>query len=242
MAEHRFYLGDGPLAAAGSGDELQLSGDPAHRISRVLRLRASERIALFGDGREFEAVLTNAGRSPVVRLLEPAPPDERRPSLTLYQALIRPNRFEWLIEKGTEIGVTRFVPIVTERTAVRATEIGAARLERWRRIAVEATEQCGRRQPPSIAPPTDYASALAAAEGIRVFAWEGLRSGAEERADKPPAEPNVHYSLFVGPEGGWTAGEAEAARAAGAVFLRLGPTILRAETAAIVAAALLLLA
>lgn len=239
---HRFYLGDGPLATVAAGDELRLGGEAAHRIARVLRLRAGDALALFGDGREFEGVLTGAdGKSASVRLLAEAPPRPPAPALTLYQALIRPNRFEWLIEKGTEVGVSCFVPVVTDHTAVRASEIGAARLDRWRRIAVEATEQCGRRRPPRIAPPMVFGAALEAADGIRVFAWQGAPPGLGRLRwsdQHPRAEP---YALFVGPEGGWSAAEFDAARAAGAELMGLGTATLRAETAAIVGAALLLL-
>ena len=242
MSEHRFYVGDGLLASAGPVVEVTLMAEPAHRISRVLHLREGERVALLGDGREFEAVLTEVGKNVRARL-EAELPAEEPPglSLTLYQALIRPNRFEWLIEKGTELGVRQFVPIVTERTTVRATEIGASRQERWRRIAVEATEQCGRHRPPALLPPIDYAKALELAVGTRVLAWEGLRSNTESQPSgvRPPI--SGHLSLFIGPEGGWSPTEIDTARGAGASFMPLGPTILRAETAAIVAATLLLL-
>jgi 16S rRNA (uracil1498-N3)-methyltransferase len=203
----------------------------------VLRMRPGQRLALFGDGREFECELVKTSRDVQVRLLEELPPEPPRPRLALYQALIRPNRFEWLIEKVTELGATAIVPIITERGAVRATEIGEARLERWRRIAIEATEQSGRRGVPSIAGPLGFAAALDGAEGRKVLAWEELRDSDAPRPDA--TAPQI--SLFVGPEGGWAKAEVERARKAGGVLIGLGPNILRAETAAIVATALLLL-
>jgi len=235
MAGHRFYLGQDALPNA--RDDVTLTGDVAYRITRVLRMHAGERLALFSGVREFECELIETGKRVRARLLEELPPQAERTHLTLYQALIRPNRFEWLIEKVTELGVDRIVPLLTERAAVRASEIGASRLERWRRIAIEATEQSGRRCVPAIAAPVSYAAALNDANGCRVFAWEGLceAHGATIEPDRGG------ISLFVGPEGGWSDAEVEQARAAAATFMGLGPTTLRAETAAIVAAAILLL-
>jgi len=241
MAAHRFYVGEGGLAGLAEGAEIALSGEIAHRMGHVLRMRSGENVRLFADGREFETELVRVGETVRGRLLGELAPEPARVRLTLYQALIRPNRFEWLIEKGTEVGVTRFVPLLTEHTSRPDGMIGATRFERWARIAVEASEQCGRRLPPFISKPLEYRKSLAQASGVRVFTWEGLRSGTGGDELKR-ADGIVDYSLFVGPEGGWSADEVEAARAVGVVFLGLGPTLLRAETAAIAAAALLLLA
>jgi len=240
MAPHRFYVGEGGLLGLAEGAEIAFGGEIQHRIAHVLRLRAGENVRLFADGREFEAELVRVGATVHGRLLGELAPEPARARLTLYQALIRANRFEWLIEKGTELGVTHFVPLLTEHTSRQEAMIGASRFERWTRIAVEASEQCGRRLPPLISKPLAYPKALAQASGIRVFTWEGLRSGTG--LDELGQDDGlVDYSLFVGPEGGWSAGEVEAARAGGVVFLGLGPTVLRAETAAIAATSLLLL-
>jgi 16S rRNA (uracil1498-N3)-methyltransferase len=236
MAEHRFYAGpDTPLHA---GSETTLAGEQAHRIARVLRMQPGARLALFSEEREFECELVSLQPRVCVRLLEEVPAQSPQRELVLYQALIRPNRFEWLIEKLTELGVSAIVPLLSERTTVRPSEIGATRLERWRRIAVEAAEQCGRRRVPTIEAPVSFTAALTQARGCIVFAWEGMRGGETPAADNEGGP----IALFVGPEGGWSAAEADHARAAGARFAGLGPNLLRAETAAIVAAALLLLA
>lgn len=144
MGEHRFYVGEGGLAGLAEGAEIALSGELAHRMIHVLRMRSGENVRLFADGREFETELVRAGEAVRGRLLGELAPEPARVRLTLYQALIRPNRFEWLIEKGTELGVTRFVPLITEHTSRPDGMIGAARFERWARIAIEASEQCGR--------------------------------------------------------------------------------------------------
>lgn len=240
MSEYRFYLGDNQDFREGS--EVELDAAAAHRIAHVLRLRAGQPISVFGCGREFRALLLADSPCVRVRLLEELPPlDCAAPHLTLYQGLIRPNRFEWLIEKGTELGVTGFVPVLTERTAVRAVEIGPARLERWRRIGIEATEQSGGRRPPSIATPVSFDRALALAGPALILAWEGSRTppAPAERVRLRDAASDL--SLLIGPEGGFSESEVARARYAGAVLIGLGPRTLRAETAAIVAAALLLL-
>jgi 16S rRNA (uracil1498-N3)-methyltransferase len=240
MSVPRFYVGEGPLREIAEGDEIALPAEAAHRITHVLRLRGGDRVSLFGDGREFEAELVRVDGSVRARLLREEPAAPARCALTLYQALIRPNRFEWLIEKGTELGVSCFVPLLTDHTSIRSAEIGPSRFERWSRIAIEASEQCGRRLPPAIAKPVDYRAALAQAAGRRVFAWEGLRTGAKAGGLDRGLGPES--SLFIGPEGGWSEAEVEAARSTDAVFLGLGPTVLRSETAAIAAISLLLLA
>ncbi len=240
MSDHRFYAGEDAPAGLQPGAELALPADAAHRAARVLRLGPGDRIRLFSGGRELVCELLDTGRQARACVLSELPPPPASRRLVLYQALIRLNRFEWLIEKATEIGVEAITPVLSERCAVRAEEIGAARLERWRRIAVEAAEQCGRRTVPAIGAPLPFAAALSHSGSRVLVAWEGLRGGpvsrpASARADEPLA-------LFIGPEGGWSEGEVEQAEAAGAALLGLGANVLRAETAAIVACVLLLLA
>jgi 16S rRNA (uracil1498-N3)-methyltransferase len=236
LAEHRFYLGKDRLGGATAGETLELESDIAHRIARVLRLGPGERVRLFGEGREFECELVESRSRVRVQLLEELPKEAPSIPLILYQALIRPNRFEWLIEKVTELGATGIVPIVSDHTAVRAGEIGEERLRRWRRIAVEATEQCGRRVPPVLESPMPFGNAIEQAQGQRIFAWEGLRADEQQQSR---FEEGEELSLFVGAEGGWSPREVDLARKLGARFLRLGPNILRAETAAIASCALL---
>lgn len=238
MAEHRFYVGEG-LATAPCGGEVTLSTEASHRIARVLRLCAGDRIAVFGGGSEFSARILSTSARVRAQLLEPASTRlQPTPALTLYQGLIRPNRFEWLIEKGTELGVRCFVPVLSERCSVRAAEIGSERLQRWQRIATEATEQCGGMQPPLIAPLRPFSEALCRADGTRVVAWEALRN---EPISLAHLRDGRQLSLFIGPEGGFSAAEIEQARATGAQLIGLGLHTLRAETAALAATALLLL-
>ncbi|MGI8554009.1 MAG: RsmE family RNA methyltransferase [Dehalococcoidia bacterium] len=241
MAAHRLYIGDDILSD--SADEIVLRGANAHRIVHVLRLQQGAELSLIGNGRECMAVVTERGVPVRLRVLSELPPPETLlPYLTLYPALIRLNRFEWLIEKATELGVSAFVPVIAERSTVRASEIGSARLERWRRIAIEAMEQSRGLQPPLIAEPIAFGSALEQARGTRVVAWEGLHEAppaatlARVRAERPNT-----IALFIGPEGGFSEAEIGRATAIEATLIGLGPRLLRAETAALVASALLLL-
>ena len=253
---HRFHTAT-PLPAA---SDLTLAGPVAQQIARVLRLRPGDEVSLFDDaGCEVVATLAKvtptAVTATVARTLPPAAP---LPVLQLYQALIRPNRFEWLIEKATELGATAITPVLTAHCQVRPAELGQQRAERWRRIATEAAEQCGRRTLPRLAEPLPFATALTEASGLLLIAWEAERETATSigvavarwLAGRPVATPSDEtaagatsdaapaVSLFVGPEGGFTAEEIAAARRQGAIAVSLGPFILRAETAALAALAL----
>ncbi|HEY8491137.1 MAG TPA: 16S rRNA (uracil(1498)-N(3))-methyltransferase [Dehalococcoidia bacterium] len=233
---NRFFVAPSLLAA----DPIRLDGDLARQMARVLRLRPGDRVVLLdGSGRELVAELRRVAAREVLA----APLDRRWGSrepacaLTLYQGVIRPARFEWLLEKGTELGVAAFVPLLTARSVVRP-EADGARVERWRRIVREAAEQCGRAALPEVRPPVSLADAVREAPGLRLVCWEAgegpsLRDAlrAELTAGRPAA-----VSLFVGPEGGLTEEEVAAACAAGARAVSLGGRVLRSETAGLTAA------
>lgn len=231
----RFYLNQPP-----DGDEIILSGDAGHRIARVLRLPAGTAIALFdGSGRSWPAELIEIrGQSVRVAIGQPI---LHAPEATtiLLAGTIRTNRFEWLVEKATELGATTILPVVCERSAVRPAEIGPSRLERWRRIAVEAAEQCGRVTVPRIEQPVAFVDAIEAATGRFLIAVEPVHGPAV------PLSAGLHTigddaaTLLVGPEGGLTSAEVQRSTDAGATAITLGPRILRAETAAIAALSVL---
>jgi 16S rRNA (uracil1498-N3)-methyltransferase len=245
---HRFFV---PWALPAEG-ECAVTGDAAHRIGRVLRLAPGARVRLFDTGgREVEAEIASIGKASVtVRLAGELPPERPGPHIHLFPALIRPNRFEWLLEKATELGAASVVPIISERCQVRPAELGGAKAARWRRIVAEAAEQCGRRTLPDLRPPVPFMAALAGAPGLIVLPWEeertrapllgeALRSaacGVRRAACEGPS--TAEASIFVGPEGGFSEAEAAVARAGGAVLVSLGPRVLRAETAAIAALAI----
>ena len=224
------------------GREVALPRELSRRLATVLRLKRGDRLLLAdGLGRDYEVELTAVSTRSVQAAVvgERASPPEPALELVLYQSLVRPQRFELVLEKGTELGVARFVPLVSGRAQVK-TEGGSQRVERWRRIVTEAAEQCGRGRVPAVDPPAAFAEAVRTAPGLRLLPWEGERSQGLRsylrRLDPPPEA----VSLFIGPEGGFAAEEAALAREAGCVAVSLGPRILRSETAGIVAAALVM--
>lgn len=233
----RFFVPPGSVR----GPQVSLGAEMAHRLGRVLRLRPGDHIILADGQQDYEVELTAlSARSVSARVLARRPPPPAPAvELVLYQALIRPNRFDLVLEKGTELGVSRFVPVVSARCQVRPRgEPGRA--ERWRRLVSEAAEQCGRPRPPDIDPAQPFGQALAAAPGLRLLPWEGERGqGLGPFLRSLPERPRT-VSLFIGPEGGFEPAEVEQARQEGAALVSLGPRILRAETAGIVAAALVL--
>lgn len=224
------------------GREVALPRELSHRLATVLRLKRGDRVLLAdGLGRDYEVEITALTPRSVQAAVvgEGASPPEPALELVLYQALVRPQRFELVLEKGTELGVARFVPLVSGRAQVK-TEGGSPRGERWRRIVTEAAEQCGRGRVPAVDPPAAFAEAVRTAPGLRLLPWEGERSrGLRSYLRGLQLIPEL-VSLFIGPEGGFAEEEAALAREAGCVAVSLGPRVLRSETAGIVAVALVM--
>jgi len=215
-----------------------LDSDAAHRLAAVMRLRAGDPFLLFsGDGREWSANVASIEKNrlhaivgEVTRTAAPLPL-----IVECWCALVRPNRFDWAIEKCTEAGVDIFRPLVTEHSA-RGETPSANREERWERLAVEAAEQSGRLSVPVIAPAARFDQLLEQPGGpLLVFDRDG-RSWQETI----PLIPDVgRIGIAVGPEGGLSQTELAAAAARGALVVSLGPNILRTETAAVAGVVLL---
>jgi 16S rRNA (uracil1498-N3)-methyltransferase len=167
------------------------------------------------------------------------PPREPGVQLVLYQSLIRANRFDWVLEKATEIGVARFVPVIATRVQLQLEE-GAARADRWRRLIIEAAEQCGRGKLPAIDPPVSFEEAVRGAPGLKLMPWEDEREARLGEYLRSLDERPRAVSVFIGPEGGYEPSEVELARESGAVLVTLGYQVMRAETAAIVACGIIL--
>ncbi|HMB05625.1 MAG TPA: RsmE family RNA methyltransferase [Isosphaeraceae bacterium] len=231
MAE-RFYCPE--LSKDG---RLALEGGEARHLARVRRLGPGDVVEVF-DGRGFatRAEVVEAGRDRVeLRTLgDPLADRAAACRLTLATAVPKGERFDWLIEKATELGVERLVPLVTERSVV---DPRIAKLDRLRRVVVEAAKQCGRNRLMELDRPTPWPAFLAAqGETARWMAHPGGRS--------PSAWPRPRLggraTLAIGPEGGFTEAEAEAAGAAGWRTIRLGATRLRIETAGLAGCSMLL--
>lgn len=227
----RFFL-DTPLQG---GTTATLAGPEAQHLAKVMRAAVGDEVTLFdGSGLEFVGRIERIGRQEVqMAIVHTQAIDREWPrDVTLAVALPKGDRQQWLVEKATELGVTRIVPLIARRGVAQPVDSALARL---RRYVVEASKQCGRNRLLEIAPPQawpQYAAETVADVG-RYFAH--LASGATA-VTKLPTSGTLR--LAVGPEGGWTDEEAALALAAGWRTIDLGPRILRVETAAIALAVL----
>ena len=221
-----------------TGDTLELQGDAHRYLTRVLRLRPGDTLTLF-DGADHEIaarIVASGSHGTQLALGERHRLTRTQPRITLLQAVPRGERMDLVVQKTTELGVHRILPVITARTVVQPG--GENRLRRWRTIAQEAARQCGRADLPAIDAPLPYPEALAAMApdpAARFIVWEAAKGVPLRRA---LTEQDRTIALLVGPEGGFTEDEATAAQAAGWKPAGLGPLILRSETAAIVAVAL----
>ena len=202
-----------------------------------MRLRAGDRFLAFsGDGREWEAEVSLVTKAVVhasvgaLTRQEPPPPFV----LEVWCGLVRSNRFDWAIEKCSEAGADVIRALLTEHV-VRGDGSSAGRQARWERVAVEASEQCGRLFLPVVQPPAAFRGLVDGYRGALLVADATGRSWQEARALLPTTG---HVAVAIGPEGGFSAEEVSVARARGAVLVSLGPNVLRSETAAVVATAL----
>jgi 16S rRNA (uracil1498-N3)-methyltransferase len=235
MPDRRLYV---PVDRLG-GRRLTLTGPEHRHLGRVLRARPGDLVTLFdGAGGEVEARVVEVDRAQTELEL-----GARRSAavpgapVTLLCAIPRGPRMDFLVQKTAELGVCRLVPLITARSVARP-GAEAGRRSRWEKIAREAARQCGRADVPAIEAPTPLSIAIAApglpARRLALFEGERQRSLRSELSGTSPAAT----ALLIGPEGGFAPDEIEAARAAGFVAVGLGRLILRVETAAIVALAL----
>ncbi len=242
---HRFFVPPEWL----NEKSFSLTGDLAHQLSRVLRMRPGERIILLDNsGRAYVAELDRVTPSQChAHILSVSHPEtEPHTRIMLYQAVPKAQNFDWVLQKGTEIGIETFVPLVTHRCVIQDLErITEHKMERWRRIIKEAAEQSGRVRLPQLmqaksfsqvckAPPT---GALALVLSLTEKA-PSLRHILKNKTTSNPKE----VRLYVGPEGGFTTDEVHDAVETGLQPVSLGPRILRTETAPLVASAIILYA
>ncbi|MBN8839101.1 MAG: 16S rRNA (uracil(1498)-N(3))-methyltransferase [Sphingomonadales bacterium] len=210
----------------------RIDGAGAHYLASVMRLKAGDAVKLFDDATgEWLAVVENAGRRDVtLDVRELLVPRETVPDLWLVAAPLKKGRVDWMAEKACELGVARFVPVVTRRTVVDRPNV-----DRLRAHMIEAAEQCGRTALPEVAEPVKLTAMLRDWPADRALYFADELGGAPAReAMKPGAA-----AILIGPEGGFDDDERAAIRATpGAVPISLGPRILRADTAAAAAVAI----
>ena len=224
---HRFFI---PSACI-TPPTVQLTQDTAHQIINVLRMQPGDTImVLDNSGTEWQVELTAVGKRDATGKITAhhSTVGEPKLHLTLYQGTLKAQKFEWVLQKGTELGVSYFVPVVCQRSVVR--DGFEKKVGRWQQIIQEAAEQSGRGKLPHLAQPMNLPNAIAQCSGPSIMPWENSTEvGLKAALSTNPSTIN----LFIGPEGGFTAEEAILAEQAGTHLITLGPRILRAETAAL---------
>lgn len=208
-----------------------VGGPRAHHLARVVRLKAGETVEVSDGAQAWTAVAESISpREVAFTTVELLPTPAATARLELHLALIKLPRFEWAIEKATELGVSAIVPVAAERSDGGLVKAVPKRVERWERIAEEAAQQARRLGPPAIAAPLTFAEALERPAELRFlvdFTGEEPSSGMLAATSGAGA-----VAVLVGPEGGWTDEELALPGAAGAEHITLGSDVLRSETAA----------
>ena len=227
----------GPLAAS---SRQTIEGDAANHITRVLRLRPGDPLTLFdGHGCEYAARIEEFRRDAVIVAVgDREAADRESPlALTLAQGVSRGERMDWVVQKATELGITRIVPVLTERTVVKLDSEQSERKRRhWQGIAVAACEQSARNRVPDIAAPLGLQDFLRDADAASTRLL--LSPTGTQRVNDLKA-PERRIIVLIGPEGGLAEAEQRAAIGAGFIAVRMGPRVLRTETAAVAALTLL---
>jgi 16S rRNA (uracil1498-N3)-methyltransferase len=230
----RIYT-DTPLQA---GAEAQLNDNAAQHVGRVLRMQPGQALSLFnGDGHDYRALIASASKKNVTVQVEhsTANSSESTLEIVLGQTLSKGDRMDYAIQKATEMGVTRIVPLSTERCDVRLKgDREDKRLNHWRSVAISAAEQCGRARVPDILPVMNITEWLEYSQRCDVRLVLHHRT---EQSLNSLAKPNS-VALMIGPEGGLSADEIAQAEKSGFLPVTLGPRVLRTETAPVAAMAL----
>jgi 16S rRNA (uracil1498-N3)-methyltransferase len=226
---------DQPLS---SGKQVVLEGKVAQHLGRVLRAKAGDVVALFnGNGEEYVATVTEISKRAVCVVVGEAatPATESRVHTLLGLCLSKGDRFDWAVQKATELGVGAIVPLYSERVDFSIPEDRIAkRVQHWQKVAISASEQCGRVRVPSVAAPTSLANWTEAVSADEKWVLHCADVAGNRRASRNAETPGS-AALLIGPEGGLTEGEISTATDHGFIPLQLGPRVLRTETAPVVA-------
>jgi 16S rRNA (uracil1498-N3)-methyltransferase len=253
---HRFFIPPTWI----EGNQVSITGPQAHQIAVVLRMRPGDLVTVLDNsGWEIEVRLLSVDKHAVKGevLHRRLAGGEPRTKISLYQGVLKSNRFEFVLQKGTELGVVQFLPIISERCVVSDLDAVEKKRRRWEWIIQEAAEQCRRGRKPELHSAILFPQACEQTRrsaGLSLILWEqerafslhdqlrraspgpGIGSSEAKGAGRSPFAIN----LFIGPEGGFTEDEIGIARRYGLLPITLGPRILRAETAGLVAAAAIL--
>jgi 16S rRNA (uracil1498-N3)-methyltransferase len=237
----RFFIPTGQFQE----QTVTLTGADAHHLCKVLRARTGDEIiVLNGKGREFQARITVIAADMVTAEITGIIERNTEPKLRimLVQSLPKLDKFEFILEKNTELGVAVFQPLITERSLIKLDGKSLpAKMERWRKIIQSAAEQSGRQILPELKAPLGWAAFRRQfPSGLILLPWEGEQTQSLKAVLERQAPGLEQTTIIIGPEGGFSLYEVEQAQAAGAVPVTLGPRILRTETAGLVAASAVL--
>lgn len=241
---HRFFL----LPSQINNLEVSIPLDISHQIARVLRLKVKDRIlVLDNSGKQYLAELTTVDplncRAAVIEVITPAASEAG--SVLLFISLTQRDKFEWILQKATEIGTAGFYPMITSRSLVQTAQPWQKKETRWTQIIREAAEQSHRTRLPALHSPIQFQEALLLAQSeadLALIPWEEEKERSLKAVlrEKLPWKNPFSIAIFIGPEGGFTQTEMDTAKGAGIIPVTLGKRILRMETAAVVAASLVL--
>lgn len=229
MARRRF------LADEVRGNTASLTGQNASHLARVLRARVGQEYEIAVGGVVRTGAVTSLSDERVEFSLGQEIPAAEVVPVTLLVAIFKFDRFEWAVEKATELGVAAIVPVIAGRTDAHLAKAAAKRVERWRRIAHEASQQSRRIAAPEIGEPVKLKDAVGSESGLKILLAESEEDRSLRDVLSQPGMAGLHPSiaLAVGPEGGWTEDELGMFAKAGWISASLGPMILRAETAVV---------
>jgi len=235
---HRFFI----PAELFSTKEVTLPADISRQISRVLRLKTGDAILLLDDcGNEYPSLVQSVSDTACMTIVQSKQPSEGEPAtqLRLILGLTQREKFELILQKCTEVGVSEFLPVITSRTLIQKPRDVEDKYPRWQKILREAAEQSHRGRIPRLLPVCSYAQALGQEEdSLKLILWE--EESSTSLKEKLSGFQGKQLTLLIGPEGGLSAVEVDLARQNGFIPVSLGKRILRMETAAILAAGLAL--
>jgi len=240
---NRFFLNPNQIV----NDVVCFPPDISHQIQRVLRLNEGELVeVLDNQGHVFRVMLNSTASDDDVigKIIAVEDADtEPKTKLSLCFGLSHRDKVEWILQKGTEIGVSNFYPFISSRTLVQSTSLTESKRHRWERIIREAAEQSHRGWLPVLEPPLAFEPCLEKVQkthALCLLAWEGAEGDQTRMSKMVAGRRGESIAVFVGPEGGFSEDEARRAGAASCIIISLGQRILRMETAAIILPALVL--